>query len=46
MSLENWIHFNPNILVAGRITHYVNPSLSEEVNLIKNIIYLRKKKLN
>jgi hypothetical protein len=30
MSLENWIHFNPNILVAGRITHYINPSLTEE----------------
>lgn len=30
-ALENWVHFNPNILNAGRTTHYVNQSLSDEV---------------
>lgn len=29
-SLENWIHLNANILQAGRVTHFVNPSLNEE----------------
>jgi hypothetical protein len=30
-SLENWCHFHPNILQSGRITHYINPKLNEEV---------------
>lgn len=28
-SLENWIHFNPNILNQGRCTHYIDPRLPE-----------------
>lgn len=41
-SLESWVHLNPNILNTGRITHYVNPKLNEEVKFI----LLRKEKLN
>jgi hypothetical protein len=28
--LESWAHFNPNILNSGRVTHFVNPLLSED----------------
>ena len=30
-NLENWVHLHPNILQAGRVAHYINPSLNEEV---------------
>lgn len=32
-NLESWVHFHPNILNAGRISHYINPALNEEVIL-------------
>ena len=30
-TLESWHHFHPNILNAGRVTHFVDPNLNEEV---------------
>lgn len=29
-NLENWVHLNPNILNAGRVTHFIDPSLPDE----------------
>lgn len=29
-TLESWHHFHPNILNAGRVTHFVDPNLNEE----------------
>lgn len=36
-NLETWVHYNPNILSSGRVQHYVNPKLTDEVyyNFIK-----------
>jgi hypothetical protein len=28
--LDNWVHLPPQILKLGRITHWVDPTLSEE----------------
>ena len=33
-NLENWVHLHPNILQAGRVTHYLNPTLNEEVHYL------------
>jgi hypothetical protein len=30
-TLESWVHLPPNILKLGRVTHWVDPSLNEEV---------------
>jgi hypothetical protein len=30
-TLESWVHYNPHILNSGRVTHYIDPSLPEEV---------------
>lgn len=29
-NLENWIHFNPNILKQGRASYYVDPKVPED----------------
>lgn len=29
-NLENWLHFNPNILKQGRATYYVDPKVPED----------------
>ena len=37
-NLDNWVHYHPNILQAGRINHYINPNLNEEV-----LIYIKER---
>jgi len=27
---ENWVHYHPNVLQAGRVRHYIPPEVTEE----------------
>ncbi len=29
-STENWVHYHPQILKSGRVSHYFPPNLNEE----------------
>ena len=29
-SLDNWVHQNPNILLQGRCSYYIDPKIPEE----------------
>ena len=33
-TLESWVHLHPNVLNFGRVSHYANPNLGDEVLII------------